>query len=93
MQQALGALIVELDLIKQLFSGFDLRPFTDKDAKPLDRLDCLQNAAEYVLSLNKMYNVAAEGAKKPKVVDAKPSSSPISSGLKWPTTSANPQTC
>jgi type I restriction enzyme R subunit len=70
-QQALDALIVELDLIKQLFSGFDLLPFTDKDAKPLDRLDCLQNAAEYVLTLNKMYNVAAEGAKKPKVVDAK----------------------
>lgn len=69
-QQALGALIVELDLIKQLFAGFDLRPFTDKNAKPLDRLDCLQNAAEYVLTLSKMYNVAKEGA-KPKEVDAK----------------------
>lgn len=69
-QQALGALIVELDLIKQLFVGFDLTPFTDKDAKPLDRLDCLQNAAEHILTLSKMYNVAKEGA-KPKEVDAK----------------------
>ena len=69
-QQALGALIVELDLIKQLFTGFDLRPFTDKNAKPFDRLDCLQNAAEYVLTLSKVYNVAKEGA-KPKEVDAK----------------------
>lgn len=69
-QQALGVLIVELDLIKQLFSGFDLRPFTDKDAKPLDRLECLQNAAEYVLTISKMFNVAKEGA-KPKEVDAK----------------------
>lgn len=69
-QQALGALIIELDLIMQLFAGFDLRPFTDKDAKPLDRLDCLQNAAEHILTLSKMYNVEKEGA-KPKEVDAK----------------------
>ena len=69
-QQALGALIVELDLIKQLFVGFDLTPFTDKEAKPLDRLDCLQDAVEHILTLSKMYNVAKEGA-KPKEVDAK----------------------
>lgn len=69
-QQALGALIIEMDLIKQLFVGFNLRPFTDKDAKPLDRLECLQNAAEHVLTLSKMYNVAKEGA-KPKEVDPK----------------------
>ena len=69
-QQALGALIVELELIKQLFVGFDLQPFTDKNAKPLERLDCLQNATEHILTLSKMYNVAKEGA-KPKEVDAK----------------------
>lgn len=69
-QQALGSLIVELELIKQLFVGFDLQPFTDKNAKPLDRLDCLQNATEHILTLSKMYNVAKEGA-KPKEVDAK----------------------
>lgn len=69
-KQALGALIVELELIKQLFVDFDLRPFTDKEAKPLDRLECLQNAAEHILTLSKMYNVAKEGA-KPKEVDAK----------------------
>jgi type I restriction enzyme R subunit len=68
--QALEALIVELDLLKKLFIGFDLTPFTDKDAKPLDRLDCLQNAAEYILTLTKIFNVAADGA-KPKKVDAK----------------------
>ncbi len=61
-QQALGALIVELELIKQLFVDFDLRPFTDKDAKPLDRLECLQNAAEHILTLSKMFNVAKEEA-------------------------------
>lgn len=69
-QQALEALRVELDLIKQFFAGFDLRPFTDKDSKPLDRLECLGKASEHVMTLTKMYNVAKEG-KKPKKVDAK----------------------
>jgi type I restriction enzyme R subunit len=69
-EQALEALIVELDLIKKLFVGFDLNPFTDENAKPLDRLDCLQAAAEHILTLSQMYNVAKEGA-KPKEVDAK----------------------
>lgn len=69
-QQAISALIVELDLIKQLFTGFGLTPFVDKNTKPLDRLECLQNAAEHILTLSKMYNVAKEGA-KPKEVDAK----------------------
>lgn len=67
---ALNALIVELDIIKQLFVGFDLSTFTDKDAKPIDRLECIQEAAEHILTLSKMYNVAKEGA-KPKEVDAK----------------------
>lgn len=67
---ALNALIVELDIIKQLFVGFDLSTFTDKDAKPIDRLVCIQEAAEHILTLSKMYNVAKEGA-KPKEVDAK----------------------
>lgn len=69
-QQALGALIVELELIRQLFAGFDLTPFTDKDAKPLDRLECLQEASEHVLTLTKMFNVAKEGS-KPKEADAR----------------------
>lgn len=69
-QQALGALLVELELIRQLFADFNLKPFIDKDSKPLDRLECLGKAAEYLLTLSKMYNVAKEG-KKPKEVDAK----------------------
>lgn len=67
---AFNALIVELDIIKQLFVGFDLSTFTYKDAKPIDRLECIQEAAEHILTLSKMYNVAKEGA-KPKEVDAK----------------------
>lgn len=69
-QQALGALLVELELINQLFVGFNLKPFIDKNSKPLDRLECLGKASEHVLTLSKMYNVAKEG-KMPKKVDAK----------------------
>ena len=69
-QQALGALLVELELINQLFVGFNLKSFIDKNSKPLDRLECLGKASEHVLTLSKMYNVAKEG-KKPKKVDAK----------------------
>ena len=45
-QQALGALLVELELINQLFVGFNLKPFIDKNSKPLDRLECLGKASE-----------------------------------------------
>ena len=69
-QQALETLLVELELIKQLFVGFDLTPFTGKDSKPLERLECLGKASEHILALSKLYNVAKEG-KKPKEVDAK----------------------
>ncbi len=69
-QQALGALLVELELINQLFVEFDLNPFINKDSKPLDRLECLGKASEHILTLSKMYNVAKEG-KRPKEVDAK----------------------
>lgn len=47
-QQALSALVVELDLISKLFTGFDITPFTNPDTKPLDRLECLSDAANYV---------------------------------------------
>ena len=69
-QQALGAMLVELELINQLFVGFNLKPFIDKSSKPIDRLECLGKASEHILTLSKMYNVAKEG-KKPKKVDAK----------------------
>lgn len=64
-QQALGALLVELELIKQIFVGFNLNPFIDKASKPLDRLECLGKASEHILTLSKMFNVAKE-SKAPK---------------------------
>ena len=50
-KQALEALIVELDIIKKLFVGFDISPFTNPDTKPLERLECLSSAANYILTL------------------------------------------
>lgn len=70
-QQALEALIVELDLIKRVFNGFDISTFTDPDAKPLDRLECLSAAANYILTLTEELNLDTLGNGKPKKVSAK----------------------
>lgn len=70
-EQALEALIVELDLIRRLFHGFDITPFTDPDAKPLDRLDCLSSAADYILKMTEMLHIDTSGNGKPKKVSAK----------------------
>lgn len=71
-QQALETLIVELDLLKQLFTGFDISPFTSPDTKPLERLECLSAAADYIITLTQQLNIApAKGTCKPKSVDAK----------------------
>ena len=70
-KQALGALIVELDIIKKLFSGFDISPFTNPDTKPLERLECLSSAANYILTLTEQLNVTlGQGTTKPKLVSA-----------------------
>lgn len=71
-QQALEALIIELDILKKLFVDFDISPFTDPTAKPLERLECLSSAADYIIVLTKQLNVSSEqGTIKPKLVGAK----------------------
>lgn len=69
-QQALAAMLLELEMLKPLFNGFDITPFTVPDAKPIDRLDCLSNAADFILTQSVKLNLASEG-KKPKLVDYK----------------------
>lgn len=70
-KQALEALIIELDIIKKLFVGFDISPFTNPDTKPLERLECLSSAANYILTLTEQLNVSlGQGAAKPKLVGA-----------------------
>ncbi|MDO5035776.1 MAG: HsdR family type I site-specific deoxyribonuclease [Porphyromonas sp.] len=68
--QAHEVLRIELESIRQLFSGFDLSPFTDKEAKPLARLECLSAAAEYVITMSEMLHVDS-GKGAPQRVDAK----------------------
>ena len=71
-QQALEALIIELDILKKLFVGFDISSFTNPDAKPLERLECLSSAADYIITLTQQLNVSSErGVTKPKLVGAK----------------------
>ncbi len=71
-QQALEALIIELDILKKLFVGFDISSFTNPDAKPLERLECLSSAADYIITLTQQLNVSSDkGALKPKLVGAK----------------------
>lgn len=68
--QAHEAMRIELEIIKQVFAGFDLSPFTDKEATPLARLDCLSRAADYVITMNEMLHVDG-GKGVPQKVDAK----------------------
>lgn len=70
-QQALEALIIELDLLKKLFVDFDITPFTNPDTKPLERLECLSAAADYIITLTEQFNVVTKEGAKPKLVSAK----------------------
>lgn len=70
-QQALEALIIELDVLKKLFIGFDISPFTNPNAKPLERLECLSAAADYIITLTTQLNLSTEQGNKPKIVGAK----------------------
>lgn len=70
-QQALEALIVELDIISKLFTDFNIAPFTDPDAKPLERLECLSSAADYIITLTQQLNLVTGGTEGPKAVSAK----------------------
>lgn len=52
-QAAHMILINELDSLRLIIDGYDLSPFLNPHASPLLRLQCLQNAAEYLMSLPK----------------------------------------
>ena len=65
--QAHEALRSELEIIKKLFSGFNLSPFTDKEAKPIVRLACLSQAAEYIITTSETLHIES-GKDAPKKV-------------------------
>ncbi|WP_178986238.1 type I restriction endonuclease subunit R [Winogradskyella helgolandensis] len=69
-QQALEALIIELKLISDVFTDFDITPFTDSNTTPLARLECLSSAADYIITLTEQLNLSNE-KDKPKTVSVK----------------------
>lgn len=69
-QQALEALIIELDILRKVFVDFDITPFTDTKTTPLERLECLSSAADYIITLTDQLNLSNEG-EKPITVSAK----------------------
>lgn len=68
--QAHEALRTELEIIRQLFSDFDLSPFTDTGATPLARLQCLSQAAEYIITMSEELHIDKDRG-VPKKVEAK----------------------
>jgi type I restriction enzyme, R subunit len=69
-KQALEALIIELKIISDVFADFDITPFTDSNTTPLERLECLSSAADYIITLTEQLNLSNE-KNKPKTVSVK----------------------
>jgi type I restriction enzyme R subunit len=69
-QQALEALIIELKILSDVFVDFDITPFTNSKTSPLERLECLSSAADYIITLNQQLKLSNE-SEKPKSVNAK----------------------
>lgn len=69
-QQALEALIIELKILSDVFVDFDITPFTDSQTTPLERLECLSSAADYIITLTEQLNLSNE-KDKPKTVSVK----------------------
>ncbi|MBX2907325.1 MAG: type I restriction endonuclease subunit R [Taibaiella sp.] len=69
-QQALEALIIELSILREVFVDFNIIPFTDSNTSPLERLECLSSAADYIITLNNQLKLSNE-KERPKSVSAK----------------------
>ena len=69
-QQALESLIIELKIVSDVFVDFDITPFTDSKTTPLERLECLSSAADYIITLTDQLNLSNE-KDKPKAVGVK----------------------
>ena len=69
-KQALESLIIELKIVSDVFVDFDITPFTDTKTTPLERLECLSSAADYIITLTEQLNLSNE-KDKPKAVGVK----------------------
>ena len=61
----------ELEILKRMFAGFDLTPFLNPDADPIERYTLLAKAAEFVFSSTEEMNSESENGKCPKMVTFK----------------------
>ena len=69
-QQALEVLIRELQKLQTVFHGFDISPFTDPNSSPLERLECLSSAADFIITSTNQLNLSNE-KDHPKSVNVK----------------------
>lgn len=69
-EQALETLIIELKILIEVFVGFDITPFTNSETTPLERLECLSAAADYLITLTDRLQLSNE-KEKPKNVSVK----------------------
>lgn len=69
-EQALETLIIELKILSEVFVGFDITPFTNPETTPLERLECLSAAADYIITLTDHLQLSNE-KEKPKKVSVK----------------------
>lgn len=61
----------ELEILKRIFSGYDLAPFLNPDTDPIERYTLLAKAAEFVFSSTEEMNSESENGKCPKMVTFK----------------------
>jgi type I restriction enzyme R subunit len=69
-EQALETLIIELKILIEVFVGFDITPFTNPETTPLERLESLSAAADYIITLTDNLHLSNE-KEKPKKVSVK----------------------
>lgn len=70
-EQATDVFRTELAVLKDLFAGYDLRPFLDPNGDPAERYRLLAKAAEYVFVSTEELNASINGGKSVKKVSFK----------------------
>ena len=70
-EQATEVFRTELAMLKDLFAGYDLRPFLDPNGDPTERYMLLAKAAEYVFVSTEELNTSSNGGKSVKKVSFK----------------------
>lgn len=70
-EQATGVFREELEILKDLFAGYNLAPFLDPTCDPAKRYSLLAKAAEFVFASTQALKIEGNGGKSIKEVDFK----------------------